>query len=139
MADVDEILATLEACERAYCARDGEGLMALFDEDAAISLIGTGEDVPYQNRKKILALFKRNFKTANARRFEWHWRHVTVSGNAAVVASSLTIHPQDTSGSVPQPERWTVALVRRGSGWKWLHRHASIAAPGQGDGAADPR
>ncbi|MFQ5623992.1 MAG: nuclear transport factor 2 family protein [Paracoccaceae bacterium] len=139
MTDEGGVLATLESYARAYCAKNTDALMALFDETAAVSLIGTGNDELCDDREKIRAVFERNFADATAERFEWHWRHVTTAGDAAAVAATLTIHLDINGEKLRVPVRWTVALVRRSNGWKWLHRNASVAASGQSSGAAYPR
>jgi len=36
------------------------------------------------------------------------------------------------------PIRWTVSLVKIGTDWKWVHRHASSAASSQDEGTAYP-
>jgi len=133
-----DILATFEDYASTYCAKDIKGLMAVFDDKAGISAIGTGADELCANRDAIQALFERNFAEATAHQFEWHWRQVTMMGEAAVVAATLTIHLDLDGEPLKVPVRWSVALVRRPEGWKWTHRHASSTAGGQKDGAAYP-
>lgn len=52
-----EILETLEQYARAYCAKDMEGLIALFDENDDITVIGTGADELCAGAGEIRALF----------------------------------------------------------------------------------
>jgi len=84
-------------------------------------------------------VFLRNFEEATANEFEWHWSHVVISGDCAVVAITLTIHLEYQGEELNVPVRWTVALVKDQGRWAWLHRHASSAASDQGDGAAYPK
>lgn len=133
-----EILATLEEYASAYCVKDTDRLMALFEEGDDISIIGTGADELCAGRAAIRELFERNFAEATAERFEWHWTNVTVRGDTAVVATTLTIHLELEGEKIQVPIRWTVALCRKAGGWRWLHRHASAAAGGQQEGAAYP-
>jgi uncharacterized protein (TIGR02246 family) len=133
-----EILATLEEYASAYCAKDLNRLMTLFDEGDDISIIGTGADELCSGRAAIRELFERNFAEATAEQFEWHWTNVTVRGDTAVVATTLTIHLDLGGEKIQVPIRWTVSLCRKSGGWRWLHRHASAAAGGQDEGAAYP-
>jgi len=138
MSDEEAVLATLEEYAQAYCAKDADRLMALFDDGDDISLIGTGADELCAGRLQVKSVFVRNFAEATATKFEWHWKHVTVAGNCAVVAITLTIHLDTADGPIEVPIRWTVSLVQRDGQWRWLHRHASSAAGSQADGAAYP-
>ncbi len=138
MSEETEILATFDVYADAYCAKDIDGLMELFDGGDDISLIGTGADELCTGRAEIRSLFERNFSEATAERFEWHWRHLTRRGDAATVAASLTIHLSVNGNPLTVPIRWTVSLHRLDERWLWLHRHASAAATNQDDGAAYP-
>ena len=138
MNDRDAVLETLDEYANAYCAKDADRLMALFDGGDDISLIGTGADELCTGRSAIQEVFLRNFSEATATRFEWDWRHVTVTGMCAVVATTLTIHLDTKAGPTQVPVRWTVSMIRRGDNWRWLHRHASAAASSQKEGTAYP-
>lgn len=138
MTSREAVLATLDEYAGAYCAKDTNRLMAVFDGGDDISVIGTGTDELCSGRAAIRALFERNFEEATASRFEWHWQDVIVTDSIAVVATTLTIHIDTDAGPLQVPLRWTVALVRRGEHWRWLHRHASSAASSQEEGTAYP-
>jgi len=138
MTSHDAVLATLEEYAQAYCAKDTDRLMAVFDDGDGISVIGTGADELYSDRVVVRALFERNFAEATASRFEWHWQDVVATDDFAVVATTLTIHLDTATGPLQVSVRWTVALVQRGDRWRWLHRHASAAAGGQDKGMAYP-
>lgn len=138
MTDIKDILKSLEEYAEAYCAKDIDRLMAVFDEGDDISLIGTGADELCSGRAAVQEVFVRNFADATAENFEWHWKHVTIAENCAVVAITLTIHLQTDDGPLDVPVRWTVSLVRRPEGWRWLHRNASVAAGSQEGGTAYP-
>ncbi len=139
MTDEEAVLATLDQYAEAYCATDIDHLMAVFDDGDDISLIGTGADELCAGRSAIEAVFLRNFSDATATRFAWHWKHITVANDCAVVAITLTIHLETQDGPLQVPVRWTVSLVRRSGRWRWLHRHASSAAVSQEEGTAYPR
>jgi ketosteroid isomerase-like protein len=124
----DDILATLDAYAEHYCAKDLDGLLSLFVEGDDITVIGTAADERCVGRAEIEQLFRRNFSSATAQQFDWHWRHVTVAGNGAVVAADLTIELLTAAGPMSVPLRWTVALTHQNGQWRWLHRHASAAA-----------
>ncbi len=138
MTEKEAVLATLEEYAGAYCSKDADRLMALFDDGDDISLIGTGADELCAGRSAIMAVFLRNFSEATATRFQWHWKHVTVTDGSAVVAITSTIHLDTEAGPITVPVRWTVSMVRRSGHWRWLHRHASIASASQEDGTAYP-
>lgn len=133
-----EILATLDAYADAYCAKDLDRLMALFDAGEDISVIGTGADELCYGQDQIRALFARNFAEATADKFAWDWTKVTVRDDSAVVATTLTIHIDLDGEKLQVPIRWTVVLKQTDGKWLWLHRNASAAAGGQDDGEAYP-
>ena len=138
MSEESAVLATLDAYADAYCAKDVDGLLALFDAGDDVSVIGTGADELCTGQAEIRRLFERNFTEAVAERFEWHWRQLTRRGDTATVAASLTIHLQLNGIPLAVPLRWTVSLYRLDGRWLWLHRHASAAAATQDDGGAYP-
>lgn len=138
MSDATDIMDTLDGYADAYCAKDLDRLMAVFVEEDAISLIGTGADELCSGREAIAGVFRRNFREATATRFEWGWNDVAVHGNAAVVAMALRIHLESEGEALVIPVRWTISLIRKGTNWKWIHRHASAAAGTQRDGSAYP-
>lgn len=133
-----DLLATLDEYADAYCAKDIDRLMRLFDEGDDVSVIGTGEDELCSGRAEIQDLFRRNFAEATAHTFDWHWTQVTVRRDTGVIAASLTIHLDIDDQPMQVPVRWTVALSRRDDRWVWLHRHASSAAGSQRAGTAYP-
>ena len=137
-ADETDVMNTLYAYADFYCAKDTKGLMSLFDEGDDISLIGTGADETCSGRAAVQAVFDRNFVEATAHKFEWGWRHMIVTDASAVVAVSLTIFLTAGGKEIRVPIRWTISLIRRPSGWKWLHRHASTPANSQKEGNAYP-
>lgn len=138
MSDETEILATLQTYADTYCAKDIDGLMALFIDSDDISVIGTGASELCAGQEPIRALFANNFAEATATSFDWHWQKVTQAGDAAIVATTLTINLILDGDAISVPIRWTVGLVKQDGQWRWLHRHASSAAGGQSDGAAYP-
>ena len=138
MTDHDLILSTLEEYADAYCSKDLDRLMAIFVEGESISLIGTGADELCSGRRAVASVFERNFRDATALRFEWGWKNVAIHGGAATVAIALVIHLNVDDAAVLVPVRWTVSLVKTDEGWKWVHRHASVAASSQDEGSAYP-
>jgi len=138
MTDKRAVLETLEEYAAAYCTKDIERQMAIFDDGDDISVIGTGADELCAGRSDIQALFLRNFSYATATKFQWHWTNVTLRGGCAVVAARLTIHLDTGEGPMQVPVRWTVSMVNKNEKWKWLHRHASTAAGSQEEGNAYP-
>ena len=134
----DDILATLDDYADAYCAKDIEAMMSVFDDSDDISVIGTGADELCSGRSEVRELFLRNFGAANARRFEWGWKQVSVAADCAVIAIALTIVLEMDGEEIQVPLRWTVALRHNGSRWVWVHRHASTSASNQSSGKAYP-
>jgi len=139
MDEEQSIMATLEDYATAYCAKDIDALMNVFVDGEGISLIGTGGDELCGDREAVKNVFIRNFEEASAHQFEWHWSHIIVSNDHAVVAISLTIHLDYQGNDLKVPLRWTVALKKEQGRWAWLHRHASSAASGQEEGQAYPK
>ncbi|RJX75381.1 hypothetical protein DZ860_01490 [Vibrio sinensis] len=137
MQELDEIVATLEDYAKAYCAKDIDALMLVFDSMGDISVIGTGEDELCSGAKSVEALFLRNFAEATATKFEWGWSDIIVSDGCAVVSQCLTIHLNTKNGAISVPIRWSVVLKKR-ERWVWVHRHASIASGSQAKGQAYP-
>ena len=138
MTERDAILATLDEYADAYCAKDMNRLMQLFDQSNDISIIGTGKDELCSGPSDIRKLFGRNFADATANGFGWGWRHVTISDDFALIAIEVSLDIETGGKQTIIPLRWTVALKRRPDGWKWLHRNASVAAGGQRSGQAYP-
>ena len=138
MTDKERVLATLDEYAQAYCAKDLERLMAIFVDGEAVSLIGTGGDELCSGRGAVASVFERNFRDATATEFEWGWTDVAIHDDAATVAIALVIHLNIDDEPLLVPVRWTVSLVRTGAGWKWVHRHASVAAGSQDTGSAYP-
>ena len=138
MDERNSVLTTLDAYAEAYCAKDIQRLMAVFDDGNDISLIGTGEDELCSGRNAVQKVFERNFTEATARKFEWGWQHVTIVDGFAIVATTVNIHLLAGESQIVVPIRWTIGLVRRPNGWRWLHRNASTAAVSQESGSAYP-
>ena len=138
MNEENAVMATLEDYASAYCAKDIDALMNVFNQGEDISLIGTGADELCSGREAVKAVLLRNFEAATASQFEWHWTNIIVCGEQAVVAATLTIHLDCQGTELKVPVRWTVALAKIQDRWVWLHRHASAAASSQDEGAAYP-
>lgn len=138
MSDEEFVMGTLEDYATAYCAKDIDALMNVFDDSENISLIGTGSDELCGGRASVKDVFVRNFEEATANQFEWHWKHIIVDNDQAVVAITLTIHLEYKGDALKVPVRWTVALKRAQDRWVWLHRHASSDASSQEEGTAYP-
>ena len=133
------ILATLEDYANAYCAKDIDAIMRVFDDSDNISAIGTGCDELCAGREQVKALFIRNFEEATANQFEWHWKDIIISGDHAVVAITLTIHLDYQGEALSVPIRWSVVLKNKDGRWVWLHRNASSVASTQEEGQAYPK
>lgn len=138
MTDQELILLTLEEYAEAYCAKDLDRLMAIFVDGDAISLIGTGGDELCSGRTAVASVFARNFRDATATKFAWGCNSIAIHHRAATVAMALVIHIDMNREALRVPVRWTVSLVNTDRGWKWVHRHASVAASSQDEGSAYP-
>jgi len=138
LTDHDAVMDTLEEYADAYCAKDLDRLMAIFVDGEGISLIGTGADELCSGRAQVAGVFERNFRDATAKQFVWKWKDIAVHGRSATVAVTLDIHLECDGQNLTVPIRWTVSLVKIGTSWKWVHRHASSAASSQGEGTAYP-
>jgi len=116
----ETIKATLEDYATAYCAKDIDSLMHVFDDTDNISVIGTGMDELCVGRSAVKDLFLRNFSEATANKFEWDWVDIRLSGSQV-------------------PLRWTVVVKNQNGRWVWIHRHASTPASTQEEGHAYPK
>ncbi len=137
MSEIAAIKETLVQYASAYCDKNIDALMSLFDDSDEISVIGTGADELCTDRGSVRALFLRNFAEAQAKKFQFLWSNIIVSKDHATVAVSLVIHLECQGELVEIPLRWTV-VMKYTDRWVWLHRHASAAAVSQEDGAAYP-
>lgn len=134
----NKIKQTLEAYASAYCSKNIDAMMTVFDDSDNISVIGTGADELCVGRKQVKKLFLRNFTEATANKFAWDWLDIRISGDHAVVSVTLTIHLEFQGERLKVPVRWTVVLKNKEERWVWIHRNASTAAVDQDDGKAYP-
>lgn len=110
MTEENEIRVTLEDYAVAYCKKDIDSLMHVFDDSDSISVIGTGADELCEGRDAVKALFLRNISEATADRFEWLWSNIIFTNDHAVVSMSLIIHLEYQGNRITVPVRWTVVL-----------------------------
>lgn len=134
----EAVLATLDDYAKAYCDRDIDAIMSVFDDSDDISVIGTGAEELCSGRSEVKELFRRNFRDAHAKHFEWGWTRAAITEDFAVLAVALTIDLEMNGEELHVPLRWSVALRRCGGRWLWVHRHASTCASDQGSGKAYP-
>ncbi len=135
----EQIKSTLEAYAKAYCTKDIEALMSVFDESDNISVIGTGSDELCVGRKEVKQLFLRNFNEATATKFEWNWIDIRKSDDHAVASVTLSIHLKYKEDNLIVPIRWTIVLKQENNRWVWIHRNASTADNNQEEGSAYPK
>ena len=135
----EAIISTLNDYANAYCAKDIDAIMKVFDSGDNISVIGTGEDETCVGHTEIKALFIRNFQEATARQFDWNWIDIRISDNHAIASVKLTIHLDTDDEQLSVSIRWSVVLKHTSSRWVWLHRNASVAASDQDEGQAYPK
>lgn len=136
---IENIKSTLEDYAKAYCEKDIDALMNVFDNSENISVIGTGADELCVGQNQVRNLFLRNFEEASATKFEWDWIDVRISDNHAVVSVTLTIYLEHKGNNLKIPLRWTVVLKNINHKWVWIHRNASTSASNQEDGQAYPQ
>ena len=106
------ITATLDEYANAYCAKDIDSIMRVFDDTDNISVIGTGADELCVGRDTVKDLFLRNFSEATANKFEWDWLDTRISSNHAVISTTLTIYLEYMENQLSVPLRWTVVLKK---------------------------
>ena len=135
----EAIKSTLEDYAKAYCEKDIDALMRVFDDSDNISVIGTGADEICVGRGAVKELFLRNFSEATAKKFNWDWMDTRLSDSHAVVSVKFTIHLEYMNEQLKIPLRWTVVVKNENGRWVWIHRHASTAATNQEDGQAYPK
>ena len=132
------VLGTLDRYAEQYGAKDVDSVTELFADDPDVLLIGTGADERWVGKSEVRRQFARNFAEAQRTRFEWVSRHVAAAGDAAWVAADAVVHVTVGGQERSIPIRFTVVLERQDGAWRWLHRHASVAAGNQQSGAAYP-
>jgi len=132
------VLETLDSYAERYNAKDVDGVTSLFSRDSDVVLFGTGADELWVGYEDVRRQFARNFAEAEAVRFEWTWRHVSGTETSAWAATTANVHVTVGGARRTIPIRFSVALERHDGDWKWVHRHASVAAGGQGAGVAYP-
>lgn len=137
--EIKAIKLTLEDYANAYCSKDIDALMNVFDNSDNISVIGTGADELCVGLIKVKNLFLRNFEEARATKFKWNWIDIRISDNHAIVSVTLNIHLVYKGDQINVPVRWTVVLKKNNKRWVWIHRNASIAASNQEEGQAYPK
>ena len=135
----EAIKSTLVDYAKAYCEKDIDALMRVFDDSDNISVIGTGADEICVGRGAVKELFLRNFSEATAKKFNWDWMDTRLSDSHAVVSVKFTIHLEYMNEQLKIPLRWTVVVKNENGRWVWIHRHASTAATNQEDGQAYPK
>lgn len=136
---ISTIKSTLDNYAKAYCSKDIEAIMNIFDNSDNISVIGTGSNELCVGQNQIRNLFLRNFEEATATKFEWDWIDIRSSDNHAVVSVTLKIHLEYKGEELTIPIRWTVVLKHKNGKWVWIHRNASTAASNQNDEQAYPK
>jgi len=134
----NRIKSTLDDYARAYCAKDIDAMMAVFDDSDNISAIGTGAEELCVGRTQVKELFARNFEEATANKFEWLWVDTRILDNHAVMSVRMIIHLNYQGEDLCVPIRWTVVLKEKNGNWVWVHRHASTPAANQDEGEAYP-
>lgn len=137
--EIEAIKSTLEDYATAYCSKDINAMMNVFDNSDNISVIGTGADELCVGQNEIRDLFLRNFEEATATKFQWNWIDTRISENHAVVSVTLTIHLEYNGTGFEVPIRWTVVLKNKNEKWTWIHRNASTSASNQDEGHAYPK
>lgn len=137
--EINAIKSTLEDYAKAYCLKDIDALMTVFDNSDNISVIGTGADELCVGQNEVRNLFLRNFEEATASKFEWGWMDIRISDNHAVISVTLTIYLEHKSNDFKVPIRWTIVLKNKNHKWVWIHRNASTASSNQNDGQAYPQ
>jgi ketosteroid isomerase-like protein len=144
MSDKESIMQTLEDYATAYCSKDVDALMRVFDDSDEITLIGTGSSENLRiGQEEVKDVFVRNFRDATAKEFVYGRRNIFINGNVAVVAIVLTLNIEIDGNAISVPLRWTVSLIKRNTDksngrWVWVHRHASTPAAGQDKNSAYP-
>jgi ketosteroid isomerase-like protein len=137
--EIESIKQTLEDYAIAYCAKDIEAIMQVFDASNNISVFGTGARELCVGRDQVKSLFLDNFEEATAQIFEWTWIDIRLSNNHAVASVTLILHLNYKGKEMQVPIRWTVVLKHQNERWVWLHRNASTAANNQDEGQAYPK
>ncbi len=126
-AERAQVRQALQVFNDAAARGDVPGLMAQFDPDAQVLLVGSDRGEIFQGRAAIEAWLTRLLAK---NRFSWQMDRVDVDLNGdtawAFVDATVTIRAPDGKVRFTGPYRFAAVLVRRGDAWAWRMFHGSV-------------
>ena len=123
-APADEASAMIGRWATAYNAGDAEGLVKLYTPDAV--LLGTRSPIISQGTEGIRAYFSALVKPTTGNKIVIDDRRMIVLGDLRSVLVTGFYTFLRGSAATPDPARFTMLIVKRGSDWLVVHHHSSV-------------
>ena len=123
-APADAASAVIGRWAAAYNAGDAEGLVKLYTPDAV--LLGTRSPIISQGTEAIRAYFSALVKPTTGNKIVVDDRRTIVLGDLrSVLVTGFSTFLRG-SAVTPDPARFTMLIVKRGSDWLIVHHHSSV-------------
>jgi ketosteroid isomerase-like protein len=121
------IRATLSTLNEVMARRDAPALMALFDDDDDILLVGSDTGEVYHGRIAVAGFIKALCGLPFVFSFETPDVTIRQEGRSAwVFVNGTMVHTRDNGQVTRRPYRFSVAMVKRGQAWRWQLFHGSV-------------
>lgn len=123
-APADAASAVIDRWTTAYNAGDAEGIVKLYTPDAV--LLGTRSPIISQGTEAIRAYFSALVKPTTGNKLMIDDRRMIVLGDLRSVLVTGFYTFLRGSAATPDPARFTMVIVKRGSDWLVVHHHSSV-------------
>ena len=127
LADRTEILQNLASLNEVCARRDSAAFMAMFDDSDEILFVGSDKGEVFRGRAGVAAFIKILFGMPFTFSFEMPETTVRRQRDFAWAFVDGVMVRTGAAGEVSRnPYRFAVAMVRRGSTWKWQFFNGSV-------------
>jgi len=126
-----EVRLELEQFNQLSRDSDLKGVLARFDDQADIVLVGSDKGEVFKGRAEMEGWLGKLYKFSG---FSWKMDRIEISNNGAtawVFVEGMAVVTKRDTGALrfTAPYRFSAVLVKRGESWKWRLFHGS--APGK--------
>lgn len=126
-ADDAAIRASLDSLNAVMARRDVPAVMALFDDDDDILLVGSDTGEIFHGRKAVAGFIKALCGLPFVFSFDMPDVTVRRTGRSAwVFVDGAMVHTRDNGKVTRAPYRFSIAMVKRGREWRWQVFHGSV-------------
>jgi ketosteroid isomerase-like protein len=126
-ADDVAIRAGLDTLNAAMARRDVPAVMALFDDNDDILLVGSDTGEVFHGRSAVAGFIKALCGLPFVFSFEMPDVTTRRTGRSAwVFVDGAMVHSRDNGKVTRSPYRFSVAMVQRGRAWRWQVFHGSV-------------